>query len=93
MHLHAMRTTVTLDDHLLRQLRAMAASSGKPFRQVVNEVLRSGLASRVPADRPPYRWPSFSIGGLAAGVDLDQALRLAGELEDEALAEKLRQGR
>lgn len=93
MHLDAMRTTLTLDDQLLRQLRARAASSGKPFRQVVDEVLRAGLAGRAPADRPPYRCPSFSIGGLAAGVDLDKALRLAGELEDEALAEKLRQGR
>jgi hypothetical protein len=93
MHLDAMRTTVTLDDQLLRQLKARAASSGKPFRQVVNEVLRAGLASQAPADRPPYRCPSFSIGGLAAGVDLDKALLLAGELEDEALAEKLRQGR
>lgn len=92
-HLDAMRTTLTLDDQLLRQLRARAASSGKPFRQVVHEVLRAGLADRAPADRPPYRCPSFSIGGLAAGVDLDKALRLAGELEDEALAEKLRQGR
>jgi len=56
-------------------------------------VLRAGLAGRATADRPPYRCPTVSIGGLAAGVDLDKALHLAGELEDEALAEKLRQGR
>jgi len=38
-HLDAMRTTLTIDDGLLRQLRQKALVSGKPFKQVVNETL------------------------------------------------------
>jgi len=34
-----MRTTLTIDDGLLRQLRQKALVSGKPFKQVVNETL------------------------------------------------------
>ena len=45
------------------------------------------------ARREPYRCPTFSIGAVAAGVDLTKASQLAAALEDEALIERLRQGR
>ena len=88
-----MRTTICIDDHLLRQLREKAASSSKPFKQILNDTLRAGLAESSSAPRVAYHCPSFSIGGLKPGIDLRQALALADALEDEALAEKLRQGR
>jgi hypothetical protein len=50
------------------------------------------VAGQAP-QRQPYRCPSFSIGGLAPGVDLTKANQLAAALEDELLIEKLRQGR
>ena len=88
-----MRTTLTIDDVLLRQLRQKALDSGKPFKQVVNEALRAGLNPAAVARREPYRCPTFSIGAVAAGVDLTKASQLAAALEDEALIERLRQGR
>ncbi|MEI6030610.1 MAG: hypothetical protein WCQ20_05515 [Synechococcaceae cyanobacterium ELA739] len=88
-----MRTTLTIDDGLLRQLRQKALDSGKPFKQVVNETLQAGLNAPVVARREPYRCPSFSIGAVAPGVDLTKANQLAAALDDEALMEKLRQGR
>lgn len=88
-----MRTTLTIDDALLRQLRQKALDSGKPFKQVVNDTLRAGLNQAASPRREPYRCPSFSIGALAPGVDLTKANQLAAALEDEALIEKLRQGR
>jgi len=88
-----MRTTLTIDDALLRQLRQKALDTGKPFKQVVNDTLRAGLSQAASAKREPYRCPSFSIGALAPGVDLTKANQLAADLEDEALIEKLRQGR
>ncbi len=88
-----MRTTLTIDDSLLRQLRQKALDSGKPFKQVVNETLKAGLNPSVVARREPYRCPSFSIGAVAPGVDLTKANQLAAALDDEALMEKLRQGR
>jgi hypothetical protein len=88
-----MRTTLTIDDSLLLQLRRKAVASGRSFRQVVNDTLRAGLASSSPVRREPYRCPTFSIGAVAPGFDLSKAHRLAGELEDAALLEKLHQGR
>ena len=46
-----MRTTLTIDDALLRQLRQKALDSGKPFKQVVNDTLRAGLVPATPARR------------------------------------------
>jgi hypothetical protein len=88
-----MRTTLTIDDGVLRQLRQKALDSGRPFKQVVNEVLRAGLQRAAPPAREPYRLPTFAIGALAPGVDLTKAQALAAALEDEARIEKLRQGR
>jgi hypothetical protein len=87
-----MRTTLTIDDGLLRQLRQKALDSGKPFKQVVNETLEAGLAGPPATVRTPYRCPVFSIGALAPGVDLTQANQLAASLEDDLLIERLRQG-
>jgi hypothetical protein len=92
-HLDAMRTTLTIDDGLLRQLRQKALDCGKPFKQVVNETLRAGLDQPSNPARAPYRCPSFSIGALAPGVDLSKATLLAAQLDDDALIDKLRQGR
>ena len=88
-----MRTTLTIDDALLRQLRQKALDTGKPFKQVVNDTLRLGLNQAATPQRQPYRCPTFSIGGLTPGVDLTKANQLAAALEDDLLIDKLRQGR
>jgi hypothetical protein len=88
-----MRTTLTIDDTLLRQLRQKALDTGKPFKQVVNDTLRAGLETPVAAARPRYVCPTFSTGPLAPGVDLTKANQLAAALEDEELIQTLQQGR
>jgi len=87
-----MRTTLTIDDGLLRQLRQKALDSGKPFKQVVNETLQAGLNAPVVARREPYRCPSFSMGQPRWPVNLDKALALAAEIEDQEIMARLRQG-
>ncbi len=62
-----MRTTLTINDALLRQLRQKALDSGKPFKQVVNETLRAGLEKPTAAARPRYVCPTFSTGPLTPG--------------------------
>lgn len=83
-----MRTTLTLDESLVRELKKRAAASGRPFKVVVNEALARGLAA---ASRPAkaYRLRTVSLGGAHEGVDLTKALRLAAALEDEEWARKL----
>jgi hypothetical protein len=87
-----MRTTLTIDDALLRQLRQKALDSGKPFKQVVNDTLRAGLKQPAAPQREPYRCPSFSMGQPRWPVNLDKATALADALVDEELVTKLRQG-
>jgi hypothetical protein len=41
-----MRTTVDINDAVLRELRKLAAKQGRPFRAVLEETLQRGLASR-----------------------------------------------
>jgi len=88
-----MRTTLTIDDALLRQLRQRALDTGKTFKQVVNDTLRAGLDRSSETARPRYVCPSFSMGQPRWPVNLDKALALAAELEDQELVAKLRQGR
>jgi hypothetical protein len=88
-----MRTTLTIDDALLRQLRQKALDSGKPFKQVVNETLRAGLERPAPVARRRYVCPTFAMGEPLWPVNLDKALALAAELEDQEIVAKLRQGR
>ena len=59
-----------------------------PLKRVVNDALRRGLGSHHDVE---FTFPSFDMG--SANADLTHATRLAADLEDEALAFKLAQGR
>ena len=85
-----MRTTLTIDDTIARQLKEIVHRSGKPFKTVVNEALRAGIESnRIAGATRPYRLKPVSMGEVTGPYDLDKALRLADHLEDEELARKL----
>jgi hypothetical protein len=86
---HTMRTTLTLDDRIAKALKVLAHRSGKPFKQVVNETLKAGLAARDSPTARPYRLKPVSMGGVLPGIDLNKALRLAAALEDEEIAREL----
>ena len=89
-----MRTTLTIDDHLARDLKELAHRSGKPFKVVVNEALQAGLIAGGLRRRPkPYRLATASLGDVREGIDLDKALALADSLEDKALAGKIEQNK
>lgn len=77
-----MRTTVSVDDHLLIAAKRRAQERGQTLGQVVEEALRRELAAPPAADPPAI--PVFRGGGLRPGVDLtsNRALR---ERMDEGL--------
>lgn len=84
----AVRTTVTLDpDTRLLVERAMR-ERGLSFKEAVNEAIRTGLGARSSGER--YTTPR-RLG--PARVDLTKALGVAAELEDDALARRLSEGR
>jgi hypothetical protein len=77
-----MRTTVTLDPDVQRLLKDAEHRSGRPFKQVLNDAVRNGLA-RTGAKTVPFKQPVFSLG--RAKVDLTKATALAADLEDQDL--------
>ena len=80
---------MTIDEDVAAALKERAHRTRRSFKQIINETLRAGLArGRAPAAKH-YRLKPASLGGVAAGVDLDKALRLADTLEDEGTAVKL----
>jgi hypothetical protein len=85
-----MRTTVTLDDDLFAKLKDDAHERGVPFKTAINEAVREGLRRPVPAVEP-YRVRARDLGTWP-GVNLDKALSLAFELEDEETLRKMRRG-
>lgn len=62
---------------------------GLSFKQAVNEAIRAGLTSP-PSGRLQFTTPR-TLG--PARAELTKALTLAGELEDEAIARRLTEGR
>ena len=86
-----MRTTLTLDDELVQELKKAALETGKPFKQVVNEALRAGLRELAHSEPRAYRLRPVSLGYPRVDIDLDKALNLADALEDDALGRQLEQ--
>lgn len=71
-----MRTTIRLDDQLLRAAKQYAAERGTTLTAVIEDALREVLARREPQDREPFRLVTFGQGGLRRGVDLDDSAGL-----------------
>jgi hypothetical protein len=83
-----MRTTVTLDPDTAALVRRRMQERGVSFKVALNEAIRDGLA---PSPRTPFRTPSRDMG--LPTVNLDRALQLAADLEDEELVRKQRLGK
>src|SRR5687767_11957105 len=82
------RTTLTLDDDVARELRTRARVSGRTIEEVVNEAIRAGLrADKRPADAlPPFR-VTPRAAGFRSGVDVLHLNQLGDELDIEHHAE------
>lgn len=85
-----MRTTLTLDPDVERLLEDEVHRVRRPFKQVVNDAIRRGLAPRL-ADAPaaPYRVKAHK-STLAPGIDSAGLNELADELEDDAVLARRR---
>jgi hypothetical protein len=83
------RTTVTLDPDVEELVRKVMSERDISFKKALNEALRRALSDA--HSEAPYRIVPRKMGEPL--VPLDKALRLAGEMEDAAILEKLRQRR
>ena len=77
-----MRTTLTLDDDVAAKLRAESRRAGRPFKEIVNETLRSGLASRRSAARgQAFKITARDLGDVKPGLSLDNVADLIEQTE------------
>jgi hypothetical protein len=78
-----MRTTVSIDDELLKQAKTVAVSTGRTLSAVVEDALRVSLLRQArAAERPPVSLPTFRGKGLQPGVDLDNNAALLDFMEE-----------
>jgi len=91
--MHHVRTTLTLDDDVAHQLRERARLTGAPFKQLVNDAIRTGLqAGRQPAEAlPPFR-VTPKAAGFRTGIDVLRLNQLNDDLEGEAFERKAGRG-
>lgn len=83
-----MRTTVTLDPDVAAKLKEATRTRGISFKEALNSSIRRGLEAGERTRGTPYRVRTAKLGARP-GVNLDKALRLAGELEDEEILRKM----
>jgi hypothetical protein len=67
-----MRTTVRLNDTLLKDVKRLAAEKDTTLTALIEEALREKLARQaVHGERKPFKLRTFDGGGVQPGVDLD----------------------
>jgi hypothetical protein len=77
-----MRTTIRIDEQLLREAKEMAARSGRSLTSIIEDALREALArQRDSRPRRPVRLVTFGGKGLLPGVDLDDSAALLDLME------------
>jgi hypothetical protein len=80
-----MRTTVTIDDHLYRDLKARAGASGRTVGALIEDAVRDSLRSTgATRDVALSPLPVSGGSGLKPGVNLDDDAALR-EMMDEGI--------
>ena len=78
-----MRTTISLDDRLTKQVRRAAAARGISVSAFIASTLSDALKRREPLEPPPFRLVTVRGVSPRPGVDLDRPRALEAE-DDEA---------
>jgi len=78
-----MRTTINIDEHLLREARQVSLRTNRSLSEIVEEGVRIYLKQRKRKRAAPgVTLVTFGEGGLLPGVDLDDSATLLGVMED-----------
>jgi hypothetical protein len=86
------RTTLTIEDHLLAEARNIAARTHRSIGSVFEDALRQMLARAEdpPPAAGPVSLPTDGGSGLQPGVDLENKEQIAELLGDNELGHKER---
>ena len=79
-----MRTTVTIDDNLLRQAKVIAAKRGNSLKTVVEEGLREVIRLDKQSAKDDRRPPLVihKTGGIMPGINLDRTSELLTQMDE-----------
>jgi hypothetical protein len=79
-----MRTTINLDDELLKEAKQAAAANGITLTRLIEDALRAVLRRRVSPLQVAAELPVFHGRGLRPGVDLTHSAELLEVMDDAA---------
>ena len=79
---------MTLDDDTLALIHRLMKEHGVSFKTALNDAIREGAQYR--SGTPPFESRTADLG--VPTVNLDRALQIAAELEDEELMRRQRRG-
>lgn len=79
-----MRTTIDVDEALLREAKLEAVRTGRTLTAVIEDSLRESMARRRQAkQRKPVELPTVTGPGLMPGVTLDSTAALLDLLDED----------
>lgn len=77
-----MRTTIDIDDPILKEIKQLQRREGKSLGRLVSDLLAQALAAdarRTPREAPEFRWVAKPMG---ARVDLGDKHALLDAMDD-----------
>ena len=85
-----MRTTIRMDDDLYKEVKALAARSGRTVAAVLEDAVRRGLRPDVTPPVGRYAVRPVGRGGLRPGVDLSSNAAVAEAMDEPGSIDALR---
>jgi hypothetical protein len=77
-----MRTTIRINDELLRKAKIRAAETSRSLTQVIEDALRREIDNAEGIGKPEkISIPTAGEGGVQSGVDLDDTSSLLDKME------------
>jgi hypothetical protein len=77
------RTTLRLDEHLMREVKASAVQSGRTLTDWIEDALREVLLRRRQSGKGErFELPVFNMGPPLPGVDLNNSAALLDLMEE-----------
>jgi len=76
------RTTVRLDEDLLRRAKRAALERGTTLTAVIEDALRRALSPEASRGRRAWSLPTFRGDGLQPGIDLDDTSTLLDAMDE-----------
>lgn len=77
----AVRTTVNLQDGVLRRAKQQAERAGKSISEWIEDAIRAQLDQRASKSQKPFRLVTAGSGGLRPGFSFDRLERQVDDLE------------